>query len=54
MLRYTIIFFIIALVAGVLGFTGLSGTMALVAQLCFGLFLIMALVSLLARTPIKE
>ena len=35
MLRYTIIFIIIALIAGFLGFGSLEGTAALIAKICF-------------------
>ena len=49
MLRYTIIFIVIALVAGVLGFGSLEGTAALIAKVCFVLFLIFALLGFLKK-----
>lgn len=45
MLRYAVIFLVIALVAGFLGFGQLEGTAALVAKICFILFLVGAVVS---------
>ena len=49
MLQYAIIALIIALVAAWLGFGALSGTAALIAKVCFVLFLIMAIVSFLKK-----
>lgn len=43
MLQLAVVFFVIALVAGALGFTGVAVGAALVAQLLFGLFLVLAL-----------
>ena len=40
MLNYTVIFLLIALVAGVLGFGVVAGTAALVAKVCFVIFLV--------------
>ena len=42
----TILFLIIALVASVLGFGVVAGTAALIAEICFAIFLVMFLVSL--------
>jgi uncharacterized membrane protein YtjA (UPF0391 family) len=47
MLSYSIIFLIIAILAGVLGFGVIAGTAALVAKICFVVFLILFLFSLL-------
>lgn len=47
MLSYAIIFLIIALFAGVLGFGVIAGTAATIAKICFVVFLILFLVSLL-------
>jgi len=53
MLSWAITFLIIALVAAVLGFGGLSGTAATAAQICFGVFIILFIVSAITgrRTP---
>ncbi len=49
MLRYAVIFIIIALIAAALGFGGLSGTAAWIAKACFVVFLILAVVSFLKK-----
>lgn len=41
MLRWALIFFVIALIAGALGFTGVAGTAASIAQFLFVLFLVL-------------
>ena len=46
MLNYTITFIIIALIAGILGFGVVAGTAALIAKVCFILFLILFVASL--------
>lgn len=53
MLSWAITFLVIALIAGVLGFGGIAGTATGIAQVLFGLFLILFIVSLLLgrRTP---
>jgi len=52
MLHYAIVFLIVALIAGVLGFGGVAGTSAWIAQVLFGVFLVLFLVSLLTgRRP---
>lgn len=48
MLSWAIIFLIIALVAGVLGFGVVAGTAAWIAKVLFVVFLILFLVSLIA------
>lgn len=48
MLRWAIIFFVIAIIAGILGFWGLEHSAAVVAKVLFVAFLVLALVSLLA------
>jgi uncharacterized membrane protein YtjA (UPF0391 family) len=45
MLYWTVIFLIIALVAGALGFGGLAATSAGIARVLFGIFLILFLVT---------
>lgn len=49
MLHYTIVFFVIALIAAVLGFGGISGLAATIAQVCFLIFLVMAILSMFAK-----
>jgi len=49
MLHYAIVFLVIALVAAVLGFGQLAGTAALVAKICFVVFLIIAILSFLKK-----
>lgn len=46
MLRYTIIFLIIALVAGVLGFGVVEGIAATIAKICFLVFVVLLVISL--------
>jgi uncharacterized membrane protein YtjA (UPF0391 family) len=48
MLYWAAVFFIIALVAGLLGFTGISIATAEIAKLLFFVFLVLFLVSLIA------
>jgi uncharacterized membrane protein YtjA (UPF0391 family) len=47
MLRWAIIFFVISLVAGALGFTGIAAGAARIAWILFGLFLLLALLFLI-------
>lgn len=44
MLKYAIIFAIISLIAGALGFGGIAAGSAGIAKILFGLFLILALI----------
>ena len=46
MLKYAIIFAIVSLIAGALGFGGIAAGAAGIAKLLFGLFLILAVVFL--------
>ncbi len=46
MLGYTIIFLLIAIIAGALGFGFVAGTAATVAKICFVIFLILFVASL--------
>ncbi len=48
MLNYAVIFLIIAILAGVLGFGVVAGTAAMVAKVCFVVFLILFVFSLLS------
>jgi uncharacterized membrane protein YtjA (UPF0391 family) len=47
MLSYAILFLIIAVVAGILGFGVIAGTAALIAKICFVVFLVLFLFSLI-------
>ena len=47
MLRYAVIFLVIAVIAGVLGFGSLSGTAAWIAKLLVLVFLVLFVVSFL-------
>jgi len=49
MLYYALIFLLIAIVAGALGFVVLAGTLAWLAKIFFVLFLVLFLVSLVQR-----
>ncbi len=46
MLSYAITFLIIALIAGILGFGVIAGTAAMIAKVCFVIFLVLFIVSL--------
>lgn len=46
MLRWTLIFIVVALVSGVLGFTDIAGAAAGIARILFFLFLILVVLSL--------
>lgn len=47
MLRYSLVFLVIALIAGVLGFTTVAGTAIYAAKILFFVFLVLFVVSLL-------
>ena len=47
MLRYALIFLVIAIIAGVLGFGSLSGTAAWIAKVLVLVFLVLFVISLL-------
>jgi uncharacterized membrane protein YtjA (UPF0391 family) len=47
MLRYALIFFVIAIIAGVLGFGGVAGSMAGIAEIFFYIFVVLLVVSVL-------
>jgi uncharacterized membrane protein YtjA (UPF0391 family) len=47
MLRYAIIFFVVALVAALFGFGGIAASAAGIAQLLFYGFIILAIISLI-------
>jgi uncharacterized membrane protein YtjA (UPF0391 family) len=46
MLRWSIVFLVLALVAGLLGFTGIAGEFISIARILFFLFLVLFLVGL--------
>lgn len=48
MLHYTIVLLVIAIIASVLGFGVLAGTAAYIAKICFFIFLVLFIVSLLS------
>ncbi|KAG9575346.1 hypothetical protein KCV01_g17863, partial [Aureobasidium melanogenum] len=48
MLKYAIIFGLIALVTGALGFSRISGVAATIAKVCFAIFLILFVIAILA------
>jgi uncharacterized membrane protein YtjA (UPF0391 family) len=49
MLRWALGFFIVALIAGLLGFTGISLAAASIAKILFYLFLVLFLVTLMGH-----
>jgi uncharacterized membrane protein YtjA (UPF0391 family) len=49
MLNWSVTFFIIAIIAAVLGFSGIAASAAGIAKLLFGIFLILFVVSLIFR-----
>jgi uncharacterized membrane protein YtjA (UPF0391 family) len=53
MLSYAIMFLIIALISGVLGFGVVAGTAAWIAKVCFVVFLILFLVSLFTNRRVE-
>jgi uncharacterized membrane protein YtjA (UPF0391 family) len=46
---YALLFFLIAIVAGALGFLVLAGTLAWLAKICFVVFLVLFIISLVQR-----
>lgn len=49
MLNWTLTLLVIALIAGVLGFTGIAGTAVGIAKILFFIFLVLWIISLVAR-----
>ncbi len=49
MLYYTLVFLVVALIAGALGFGGVASAFASIARILFGIFLILFLVSLVMQ-----
>lgn len=54
MLKWALIFFVISLVAGALGFTGIAGGAKRIAQILFGLFLVIAIAVVLIAIAIGQ
>jgi len=55
MLRYSLLFLLVALIAGVFGFTTVAGTAYLAAKVLFFVFLVLFIVSLVVgRGPASE
>lgn len=49
MLYWSLVFLVVALVAGVLGFGGIAATSAGIARVLFGIFLVLFLISFVAQ-----
>ena len=47
MLRYALIFLVVAIIAGILGFGAVAGLAATIAKVLFGVFLVLFLVGLI-------
>ncbi len=45
MLRWAVIFFVVAIIAGVFGFGGIAADSAWIAKICFFVFVVLALFS---------
>lgn len=54
MLSYALTFFVIAIIAGILGFSTVMGTAAWIAKLFFVGFLIIAVISLLKGRHVRS
>lgn len=54
MLKWAVIFLIIAIVAGIFGFTGVEQASATVAQWLFGIFLVLFLGALVIGLAIRQ
>jgi uncharacterized membrane protein YtjA (UPF0391 family) len=50
MLQYALIFLVVALIAAALGFGVLAGTAAMIAKICFVIFLVFALIGFIKRS----
>jgi uncharacterized membrane protein YtjA (UPF0391 family) len=53
MLSWALTFLVIALIAGALGFGVVAGTAALIARICFVLFLVLFVVALLTGRRVE-
>ena len=54
MLRWALIFFVVALLAAVLGFTGIAVAAAGVAKVLFYLFVVLFLITLLSHVARRQ
>lgn len=54
MLRWALIFFVVSLVAGALGFTGIAAGAGRIARILFGLFLVVAIVVVVVAVAIGQ
>lgn len=54
MLRWAVIFLIIALISAAFGFTGIAGTAAGIAKILFGLFLAVCLILFIAALVVGK
>lgn len=54
MLSWGLTFLILALIAAVLGFGGLTGAAMTAAKICFGVFLVLAVISLVSGRRIRS
>ena len=54
MLYYALVFFMIALLAGVLGFGGIAFASAAIAKICFFIFLVLFLVTLVFHVSRRD
>jgi len=54
MLKWAIIAFVISIIAGALGFTGIAQTAATVSKVLFGVFLALAVLLFLAALALGE
>ena len=54
MLKWALIFFVVSLVAGALGFTGIATGAARIAKILFGIFLLIAILIVAAAVAIGQ
>lgn len=54
MLKWAVIFFVVSLIAGALGFTGIAGGARKIAQILFGIFLVIAIIVVVIAIAIGQ
>ena len=54
MLKWAVIFFVVSLIAGALGFTGIAGGARRIAQILFGIFLVIAIIVVVIAIAIGQ
>ena len=54
MLRWALIFFVVSLVAGALGFTGIAAGAGRIARILFGLFLVVAIIVVVVAVAVGQ